>query len=313
MKRELFKRRKYEFVSVINNIKRLPNIGEYYFTDGEDMRLWYDAITKLTVYNDYIKEINILVKKYDIKCLTDEEKKQEFLRFVLKNKHIPNEKEKMFTDGNDMFSWYNKYREIDFNFEKEIKESLPEYQELDLTFIWPDVKEEFINIIKRLRRIPKYGEKYLENGIDVRLLYDKLQIHDPMFIEKILLHLETYKIRKLSIEQRLNELMKKVRTLGYVPYLQESRFSDGTDMFTWAQRYRYIVPGLDKELSKYQVNQPNNVKIYSVPKFKNKEGKYYSLETKYENLDLSNIIAQELAEGEELKIDSNDDMKGKHR
>ena len=70
---------------------------------------------------------------------------------------------------------------------------------------------------------------------------------------------------------------------------------------------------LDKELSKYQVNQPNNVKIYSVPKFKNKEGKYYSLETKYENLDLSNIIAQELAEGEELKIDSNDDMKGKHR
>ena len=50
MKRELFKRRKYEFVAVINNIKRLPNIGEYHFTDGEDMRLWYESVTKLTVY-----------------------------------------------------------------------------------------------------------------------------------------------------------------------------------------------------------------------------------------------------------------------
>ena len=307
MKRELFKRRKYEFVAVINNIKRLPNIGEYRFTDGEDMRLWYEAITKLTVYNDYIKEINILVKKYHLECLTDEEKKEEFLRFVLKNKHIPNEKEKMFTDGTDMHNWYIKYREIDTEFENKVKESLHEYQELDLTFIWPDVKQEFINIIKRLRRIPKYGEKYLENGIDVRLLYDKLEKYDPVFIEKLILHLETYKIKKLSIEQRLNELFKTIKKLGYIPYLQESRFSDGTDMFTWAQRYRYIVPELDKEFSKYQVNHPNNIRIYTIPEFKNKEGRYYTLETKDENLDLSNIISQE------TKKDSNDDMKGKRR
>ena len=41
MKKELFKIRKYELVEVINRIKRLPNMWEYTFSDGEDMRKWY--------------------------------------------------------------------------------------------------------------------------------------------------------------------------------------------------------------------------------------------------------------------------------
>lgn len=308
MKKELFKIRKYEFVEVINRIKRLPNIWEYTFCDGEDMRKWYDSISKLGVYNDYIREINILINKYNISLLSDKEREEQFINTISKIERLPKKDEISFTDNTDMYSWYIKYKNNNPSFEREIKEYLPEYKDIDLTNIWPSCKQEFINILKQLKRVPRYGEYILDNGIDIRVLYDKLQHHDPIFFEKLLLHLETYKLKKLSIDKRIEELRLEVIRLGYIPYIQESRFSDGTDMFTWYMRYKEKLPELKQELSKYTINKDKNITIYSIPRFRNKTGKYYNLQTNIdETLDLSNIINNDNLE----QLDTN--MKGRTR
>ena len=294
MKKELFKIRKYELVEVINRIKRLPNMWEYTFSDGEDMRKWYDSISQLGIYNDYIREINILINKYHIRLLSDKEREEQFINTISKLEHLPKKDEVSFTDNTDMYSWYIKYKNNNPSFENIVKEYLPEYIDIDLTSIWPSCKQEFINILKQLKRVPRYNEYILDNGIDIRVLYDKLEHHDPIFFEKLLLHLETYKLKKLSIDKRIEELRLEVIRLGYIPYLQESRFSDGTDMYTWYMRYKVHMPELSLELSKYIVNKDKSVTIYSIPKFKNKTGKYYNLQTNIgEVLDLSNLIQTE--------------------
>ena len=308
MKKELFKIRKYELVEVINRIKRLPNIWEYTFSDGEDMRRWYDSISQLGIYNDYIREINILINKYHIRTLSDKELEEQFINTISKLKHLPKKNEVSFTDNTDMYSWYIKYKNNNPSFEYKVKEYLPEYKDIDLTNIWPSCKQEFINILKQLKRVPRYGEYILDNNIDIRVLYDKLQQYDPVFFEKLLLHLETYKLKKLSIDKRIEELRLEVIRLGYIPYLQESRFSDGTDMFTWYMRYKDKMPELSEELSKYTVNKDKNITIYTIPKFKNRTGKYYNLQTNIdEQLDLSNLISYE-------NLDKQDSiMKGRTR
>ena len=308
MKKELFKIRKYELVEVINRIKRLPNIWEYTFSDGEDMRIWYDSISQLGIYNDYIREINILINKYRIRTLSDKELEEQFINTISKLKHLPKKNEVSFTDNTDMYSWYIKYKNNNPSFEYKVKEYLPEYIDIDLTNIWPSCKQEFINILKQLKRVPRYGEYILDNNIDIRVLYDKLQHYDPVFFEKLLLHLETYKLKKLSIDKRIEELRLEVIRLGYIPYLQESRFSDGTDMFTWYMRYKDKMPELSEELSKYTINKDKNITIYTIPKFINRTGKYYNLQTNIdEQLDLSNLISYE-------NLDKQDSiMKGRTR
>ena len=308
MKKELFKIRKYELVEVINRIKRLPNIWEYTFSDGEDMRIWYDSISQLGIYNDYIREINILINKYRIRTLSDKELEEQFINTISKLKHLPKKNEVSFTDNTDMYSWYIKYKNNNPSFEYKVKEYLPEYIDIDLTNIWPSCKQEFINILKQLKRVPRYGEYILDNNIDIRVLYDKLQHYDPVFFEKLLLHLETYKLKKLSIDKRIEELRLEVIRLGYIPYLQESRFSDGTDMFTWYMRYKDKMPELSEELSKYTINKDKNITIYTIPKFINRTGKYYNHQTNIdEQLDLSNLISYE-------NLDKQDSiMKGRTR
>ena len=308
MKKELFKIRKYEFVEVINRIKRLPNIWEYTFSDGEDMRRWYDSISQLGIYNDYIREINILINKYHIRTLSDKEREEQFINTISKLEHLPKKNEISFTDNTDMYSWYIKYKNNNPSFEYKVKEYLPEYIDIDLTNIWPSCKQEFINILKQLKRVPRYGEYILDNNIDIRVLYDKLEHYDPIFFEKLLLHLETYKLKKLSIDKRIEELRLEVIRLGYIPYLQESRFSDGTDMFTWYMRYKVHMPELSEELSKYTINKDKNITIYTIPKFINRTGKYYNLQTNIDEvLDLSNLISYE-------NLDKQDSiMKGRTR
>lgn len=308
MKKELFKIRKYELVEVINRIKRLPNIWEYTFSDGEDMRKWYDSISQLGIYNDYIREINILINKYHIRTLSDKELEEQFINTISKLEHLPKKNEVSFTDNTDMYSWYIKYKNNNPSFEYKVKEYLPEYKDIDLTNIWPSCKQEFINILKQLKRVPRYGEYILDNNIDIRVLYDKLEHYDPVFFEKLLLHLETYKLKKLSIDKRIEELRLEVIRLGYIPYLQESRFSDGTDMFTWYMRYKVNMPELSEELSKYIINKDKNITIYTIPKFINRTGKYYNLQTNIDEvLDLSNLISYE-------NLDKQDSiMKGRTR
>lgn len=309
MKKELFKRRKFELFEVIKNIKRLPNKGEYYFTDGEDMYLWYEAISKLGIFDDYLREIHFIIDKYDIKTLSDNEKKEQFLNYLSKNKHIPLINEASFSDESDMYTWYTSYRNIDSNFENIVSSILPEFQNIDLDSIWSLIEEDFINILKQLKRPPRYREVYLHD-IDVRVIYDKIAITRPHLFEQILLHFQTYKRKKLTIVDRVSELKRATSILGYIPYLQEVRFSDGTDMFTWYLRYTKKMPGLEEELSPlikdcYKKHNPN---IYSIPQFKNKEGKFYELQTNEgEVLDLSNIVSQEQLQNQD------DDTKGRTR
>lgn len=312
MKKELLKKKKYEFVELVNHIKVLPKVWEYSFSDGTDIRLWFDGIYKLGVYQEYLKEIYLILDKYNLIPLTDEEKEQEFINYLNKYHQLPERESGYFSDNSNMSTWYNKYQLDNPQFENIVRTYLTKYQEIDLTTIWPELKQEFINILKQLKRIPKYKEIYLQDNIDIRLVYDKLEQYDPIFFEKLLLHLKTYNIKKLSIDERIKELTSVVLNLGYIPYLQESRFSDGTDMFTWYQRYNSIIPSLKTDLSKYIVLPNDKIIIYSIPKFRNKQGKFYHLEEKeQEKLDLSNII---LSENNQKQLEqTTTNMKGRNR
>ena len=292
MSKELFEKRKIEFKNFITIERRMPKVWEVRFSDSEDMRLWFNKISKLENFKDFVNEINIILGKYNLKILSDKEKEQEFMNYIEYNIQIPLYGEAYFSDNDEMRSWYMSYREKNRNFETIVHNNLKEYQELDLAFIWSFIKSEFIAIIKKLKRIPNHGEVIIQDGIDVRVIYDKLESFDPEFTEKLLLHLQTYNSKKLSIDDRIKELLLTISNLGYIPFLQESRFSDGTDMFTWYNRYKNVLPNLDKDIQlKLTKEKPKRkVNIYLIPNFKNKGGKFYTICTNVgERLDLSNI------------------------
>lgn len=292
MSKELFEKRKIEFKDFVAKEHRMPKIWEVRFSDNEDMRLWFNKISKVEKYKDFINEIRNILSEFDLKILSNKEKEQEFMNYINENNQIPLYGEAYFSDNDEMHSWYMSYRERNRNFETIIHDGLKEYQELDLASIWSFIKLEFISIIKKLKRIPNHGEVIIQDGIDVRVIYDKLESFDPEFTEKLLLHLQTYNKKALSIDDRIKELLYTVSNLGYIPFLQESRFSDGTDMFTWYARYKKILPNLDKDIQlRITKEEPKRkVNIYLIPNFKNKGGKFYTICTNVgERLDLSGI------------------------
>lgn len=292
MSKKLFEKRKIEFKEFVTREHRMPRIWEVRFSDNEDMRLWFNKISKVERYKDFINEINSLLSNFDLKILSNKEKEQEFIDYISQNNQIPLYGEAYFSDNDEMHSWYMSYKEKNRNFETIIHDSLKEYQELDLASIWSFIKLEFISIIKKLKRIPNHGEVIIQDGIDVRVIYDKLESFDPEFTEKLLLHLQTYNKKTLSIDDRIKELLDTVSNLGYIPFLQESRFSDGTDIFTWYTRYKNILPSLDKDIQAriFKEEPKRKVNIYIIPNFKNKGGKFYTICTNVgERLDLSGI------------------------
>lgn len=292
MSKKLFEKRKIEFKEFVTREHRMPRIWEVRFSDNEDMRLWFNKISKVERYKDFINEINSLLSNFDLKILSNKEKEQEFIDYISQNNQIPLYGEAYFSDNDEMHSWYMSYKEKNRNFETIIHDSLKEYQELDLASIWSFIKLEFISIIKKLKRIPNHGEVIIQDGIDVRVIYDKLESFDPEFTEKLLLHLQTYNKKALSIDDRIKELLNTVSNLGYIPFLQESRFSDGTDIFTWYTRYKNILPSLDKDIQAriFKEEPKRKVNIYIIPNFKNKGGKFYTICTNVgERLDLSGI------------------------
>ena len=292
MSKELFEKRKNEFKVFITREHRMPRIWEVRFSDNEDMRLWFNKISKVERYKDFINEINSLLSNFDLKILSNKEKEQEFIDYISQNNQIPLYGEAYFSDNDEMHSWYMSYKEKNKNFETIIHNSLIEYQELDLASIWSFIKVEFISIIKKLKRIPNHGEVIIQDGIDVRIIYDKLESFDPEFTEKLLLHLQTYNKKALSIDDRIKELLDTVSNFGYIPFLRESRFSDGTDMFTWYTRYKNILPNLNKDIqARISKEEPKRkVNIYIIPNFKNKGGKFYTICTNVgERLDMSSI------------------------
>lgn len=294
MPKELYINRVKEFKEYVLENHILPKVWKTRFSDGEDIRLWFNKISKSDKFKTFIFEINDLLKKYDSKILEDNEKEQEFLEYISNNNQIPLYGQSYFSDNDEMRSWYMNYKQRNRNFETVVHNNLAEYQNLDLAEIWSFIKKEFISIIKKLKRIPNHGEVIIQDGIDVRVIYDKLESFDPEFTEKLLLHLQTYNSRALSIDDRVNELINCVANLGYIPFLQEIRFSDGTDMFTWYNRYKNILPNLETEVSsKIKAESPKRkVNIYLIPNFRNTGGKFYTICTNVgERLDLSSIVS----------------------
>lgn len=303
MGKELIEKRKQEFKDIVTREKRLPKIWEFRFSDRDDMRLWFNKISALDKFKDFTDEINTLLNQFGGKLLANKEKEEEFFRCIEKLNRIPKKGEEYFSDGDEMYIWYMRYKKNHPNFEMNVHESLSEYKELDLAEIWTTIREEFVKVIKLMKRIPKHGEVVLQNGIDVRVIFDKLESFDPSFVEKLMLHLQAYNKNSLTIDERKQQLMDAVSKLGYIPTLQESRFSDGTDMFTWYLRYKEKLTTLEDELNScINKHVPNReVNIYLIPNFKNKGGKFYTICTNVgERLDMSDISSYEDA----LKKDS---------
>lgn len=306
MKDYLLKKKKLEFIKAVIRWENLPKVWKAKFEDGQDMRIWFDHIKNLESSADFVKEVESILKTYDVKILTDKEKIKEFLIAIKKYNKIPERGSSYFSDNGDMYTWYMNYKIKNSEFETKVHKQLKEYVDFDLEPIWDDIKHEFIVIIKKLKRVPEYGEAFLSDyNIDVRVVYEKIKTYDKPFYEKVLLHLETYKDKSLSVEERIKELKDKVEDLGYLPELQEARFSDGTDMFTWYTKYKRTIPDIRKYIEpSIKSEQPNQLlNIYMIPKFKNKTGSFYNLYINSgEKLDLTEITSNEknLSSKEEL-------------
>ena len=296
MPKELYNNRTKEFKEFVSTNHRLPKVWEIRFSDGEDMRLWFNKISKVDKFQPFILEIGSILQQFNSKILNDNEKEQEFLEYISNHNQIPLYGQSYFSDNDEMRSWYMSYKQRNKDFETIVHNNLTEYQNLDLAEIWSFIKEEFISIIKKLKRIPNHGEVIIQDGIDVRVIYDKLESFDPEFTEKLLLHLQTYNSKSLSIDDRVNQLLSCITSLGYIPFLQESRFSDGTDMFTWYSRYKNKLPNLEAEVnSRIKTESPKRkVNIYLIPNFRNTGGKFYTICTNVgERLYLSEISSFE--------------------
>lgn len=303
MSKELYENRQKEFKEYVNREQQMPRVWKARFSDNDDMRLWFKKISELERFSGFVKEVNDILSKFNLKILTNKEKEAAFLAYINEHNQIPIYGEAYFSDNDEMFSWYISYKERNQNFETMVHNNLKEYQDLDLAAIWPNIKEEFMNTIRTLQRIPKHGEAFTLNGIDIRAIYDKLESFDPKFTEELMLYLQTFNPYSLSKEKRAEELLLIVSDLGYIPFLQESRFSDGTDMFTWYNKYKHILPNLENEV-KARVNKQEpkrKVNIYLIPNFKNHGGKFYTIcANEGERLDLSGISSYEEAK----KLDS---------
>lgn len=250
MGQKLFNQRKIEFKETINKLHNLPKPWQIKFIDGADQRIWFDKISKIAEYSAYTKEIEILLLDYDKKILTDKDKEEEFFECITVLDRIPMEREEYFSDNSDMRRWYNSYKNNNQSYANKIINILTEVNDLDLAEIWFDIKEEFKYIIKKVKRIPNYNEAILQNGIDVRIICDKLEKFDPLAWERLKLHLAIYDKKRILPITRVKELLNKISNLGYIPELQEARFSDGCDMFTWYLTYKKRVPELEMEVNR---------------------------------------------------------------
>ena len=302
MGREIFEKRKLEFKNTILTLERLPEIDEIKFSDNSDQRIWFNSILRIPQYKDYVEEINTLLEKFNKRILSDEEKKQEFLNLIQVIKRIPLRNEFHFSDDFDMHTWYIKYTKENNHFVDEVKEYLPENIEFDIAEVWSDCKEEFLKIIKDKKRIPKYHEIKLSNGIDVKVIYDKLSDFEPYLYEQIKLYIARFQENALTFEERREQLINKIKETKTIPLLREYSFIDDTDMFTWYMRYQKISPELKQEVEdllnkdKKQNDKPTpkKINIYLIPNFKTTGGKFYTIcQNTGELLDISEITSYE--------------------
>lgn len=296
MKDYLLKKKKLEFIRTVIKWQNLPKVWKAKFDTGEDMRLWFESVSKLESYKDFTEEVKKVLKNYNVTILTDDDKEKEFLVVVKKYKKIPERGSMYFSDNSEMNSWYMNHKKKNARYEGKVIKYLKEYQDFDLEPIWPDIKHEFMAIIKKLKRIPEYGEAIINDyNIDVRVIYEKLETYSKPLYEKVLLHLETYKGKTMSIEDRIKELETKIKELGYLPTLGEARFTDGIDMFTWYTKYKNNFPQINEKIGTVEEQEEvtKKVNIYMIPNFEN-TGKFYDIYINVgERLDISDIVSFE--------------------
>ena len=151
MAKELVLNRMLDFKRFVTTNKRLPKVWEIKFLDKEDMRLWFDTILKLPNFQNFVTEINEILQANGKKILTDLEKEQEFLNYILKYNKIPQNNEAYFSDESEMLTWYRFYRIKHPQYEEQVHHSLYEYQDFDINLIWPRIKDEFLSIIKKFK------------------------------------------------------------------------------------------------------------------------------------------------------------------
>lgn len=255
-----FEKKVEELIQYINIEHRLPKVWEEHFSDNSDMRLWFNKLYNNDLYKEYIYKINNLLYKYNYKILSDEEKEKEFLDYIKKYDEVPEYSSAYFSDNSDMENWYINYKRDHNDFEEEVHNSLREYKEFDLSYVWFYAKEEFYAVVDKLKRIPKHGEVYTQNGIDIRVIFDKLCDSEPDIAENLLIELSSYSKDKIDNNEKKKQFLEYVRNIGYTPWLQECRFSDGVDMYTWYQKYKYRIDGLEEEVKKI-MNENNKSKI----------------------------------------------------
>ena len=152
MEKEIVKKRKEEFQEFVLIEERLPRAFECNFKDGSDMRLWFNSISILPQFSDYIKDIKILLESFEIKVLSDEEKEEEFIDYVKKADKIPTYGEMFFTDYSDMNAWYMGYKNKHDDFQTKVHNLLSEYREFDICKDWFFVKDEFMERVKDYRK-----------------------------------------------------------------------------------------------------------------------------------------------------------------
>lgn len=293
MGKELFEKRKKEFEEFVLIEERLPRTFESSFKDGSDMRLWFNSILLLEEYKDYIEGIESILKSTESLVLTDKEKEIEFIGYIKNFDQIPIYGEAVFSDSSDMNSWYMRYKRKNDVFETEVHNSLSEYRDFDTMSVWFFVKDEFMEILNKLKEIPEHGEVVTQDGIDVRTIFDKISISMPVVAEEIILRLSFSKDNHLSFEERKIEFLGIVEELGYVPEIRERRFSDGVDMFTWYAKYMDKIKGLKETVEILTGKKKNNkVNVYMVPNFEKNGGRSYAICTNIgEKIDLVGVAS----------------------
>jgi len=78
MNKEKMNRRLKEFIELVTKLGNLPKVWEYKTFDGLDQRLWFESITKLDKYQEFIKIIDNLLALKGLIRLTDDQRENIF-------------------------------------------------------------------------------------------------------------------------------------------------------------------------------------------------------------------------------------------
>ena len=69
MGKDLFEKRKLEFIKFIQDKQRLPEAWEVSFSDGEDMHVWFNKLPEIPKFKVFKEEINKILSEYNQKIL----------------------------------------------------------------------------------------------------------------------------------------------------------------------------------------------------------------------------------------------------